>query len=220
MPIKKYSDVADGNAKCEDMHINSQKICAEMEKAIGKGDCSKLKSKLAKKACEGSIKQKKQPSKAEKTSTGGKSIEWKQCTFEWAEKKCYNGRSLEILKICGTKRIRDYAKCFDIKIKEGESLPKKREACITEVQERAKNKAGANSPSLQCFNKFMEDCYGKVHKETGKKSLRDKHKNSELNKQDFCRLKWHEQKNKYIDPKAKGVKRLIPNTIGQCKISG
>ena len=42
----------------------------------------------------------------------------------------------------------------------------------------------------------------------------------ELNKQDFCRLKWHEQKNKYIDPKAKGVKRLIPDNIKQCKISG
>ena len=213
MPMASYEDVANKKAECGDMTVKSRDMCKKMELAIIKQDCKPLKSKPAQKACFDFVggmskaEVKKEIVKTKKTKVSPSKPKKKrpvkhektECTYDWVENKCNNNDPLDILRVCGTKRHREYAKCFD------KDTPTEREKCIDANKERVEGKRGTNSDGFKCYNHFRQSCFVKIgDKDVG-------------NKIDYCNAKWWEKKPQFVG-RDKENKSILKVKIGKCKI--
>lgn len=145
-----------------------------------------------------------------------------QCTKAWAESKAEKGKVIDILRICGTKRIREYAKCFD------EDHVKKNFKgssgdCITANEERVKRKDGTNSVGFQCANEFKKSCFKELRAGNSTINFPNKADQRELpydwskkklpDKRKFCSTLWQDRKGEFMDGK---ILREPLTSVGEC----
>jgi len=238
---------------CDKMIGKSPEKCKIMMKAIKGGkSCDTVipKTSVARKVCDktlGLIPSKPKPtSKKAKKKAKAKAVVVKeeedrevrtkktQCTKDWVDKKVKKQDGLSILRTCGTKRIREYAKCHDpayaktLKTnpdyKKVFAVPEfkplfdgSKNGCIRANEERVKMKKGTKSVGFQCANEFKKSCFKELRDGNSDKEYIpfDHNADPPQDKRKFCATQWKERKSDFINPK---TKKLKVEHVNQCVI--
>lgn len=161
-----------------------------------------------------------------------------QCNLDWMKKKIEKKDALAILRTCGTKRLREFAKCHDPAYAEALSknpdyakvfkleafkplFDGSQEGCIQANEKRITMKRGTKSDGFLCANEFKKSCFKEIRetiadnkgkKESAKKKI-------PTNKRKHCATAWEKRKFKEFINTKTDPRTLLVSHVDKCLIS-